>query len=807
MEDHKHTRIYHSWINIVFIAALTAGLIFGYIVSELRIGRQLGMLSNYTPSTPTKLYDRNGKVFAELYRHRQEIVPYNKIPAHVIQAFLAVEDDAFFRHFGLDFVGIARAAAVNIMRGQIVQGGSTLTQQLAKQIFLNAEGTRERHFDQKLRETILALQIEENMSKSEILEVYFNVIYLGHGCMGISCATNIYFNKNVEDLSLPEGAVLARLPRAPVNYSPFRNPTASRQAHKLVLSLMAENGFVPPDQVDSIHEKFWETYWAKVVTTSPSRSFRSNRENQAPYFTEYVRQILEASEEIGPDRLYTMGLRVYTTLDLTHQKIAEEEVAKALAEANRIGSSYAKGGRSMGVDTSLFGVMSQLSMILPVGAPEIQRLSPAAQLRKEIDKGGLLDAAELLSALVPAANESVALEFLRKDTQAYAENLSVQGAFISIEPRTGYITSMVGGTEFSIKNQFNRAVQARRQPGSAFKIFVYGAGFEQRRLSTATGLNDAPFFTMDDAGDSWSPGNYDEGFKGIVPLKGAFAGSLNTCAIDAYNKTGPDAVIDFASRIMKIPDRHRFHPGPSLALGSGEVTPLELATGVSIIANEGKDVIPFAVKYVTDQSGNVLLNTEQTVRKNLAAKAKDGTIQIIERGVAWLLKDIMKAVVNGGTATLGIRDKAGFRGEAAAKTGTTSSWSDAWIAGFNPEITTVYWVGYDRSSITLGAGQAGGHIASPVMGYFLKRLYQESGRTPPSFPDSNGEKPDTIVSGPCGGLGMAPGLVHGEMKKMPPGDVCAGADSRIYDQRELLMKELGITPEELGADGKVKFKN
>jgi penicillin-binding protein 1A len=168
---------------------------------------------------------------------------------------------------------------------------------------------------------------------------------------------------------------------------------------------------------------------------------------------------------------------------------------------------------------------------------------------------------------------------------------------------------------------------------------------------------------------------------------------------------------------------------------------------------------------------------------------------------------MMKIVVNSGTATLGVRDNAGFRGDAAAKTGTTSSWSDAWIAGFNPEITTVYWVGFDRSSVTLGAGQAGGHIASPVMGHFLNRMYKETKRTPPSFPDKTTSKPDSVVIGPCGGLGMAPGTVHGEMKKMPAGDNCAGADSRIYDQRELLMKELGITPDDLGSQGKVKFKN
>jgi len=796
------------FVSLICISIL-GGIVFGLIVSEIAVGEEMAMLENYRPSIPTRLYDRNGEVFAELFRHKQELVRFQDIPPHVVEAFLSVEDDNFFNHFGIDIPGIFRAAIKNLIAREIVQGGSTLTQQVAKQIYLHTEGKRGRTFTQKIRETVLALQIEEELSKEEILEVFFNVIYLGHGCQGLACASRLYFDKKVQDLTLAEGALLARLPKSPVEYSPFKDPTEAMRQHKIVLRHMAEDGILPANQVDSIHSAFWKDYWKKVVIQSPSQNVWADRLDLAPFFTDYVRQILEASTEIGPEKLYTRGLRVYTTLDLHHQQIAEQEMLKTMKNANTIGRNFAETGGKGGVDGGLFGVFGTLSMLFPVGSPIVRGLDERGLLRKEIEEFGLEDAAQLLTFLVPgASNQAAAFEEFRKATVSYTTNLEVQGAYIAIEPRTGYIIAMIGGKEFSPQNQYNRALLARRQPGSAFKVFVYGAALENRAINSMTALNDAPFYSISPDGSTFSPGNYDEGFRGVVPATTALALSLNTCSVQVYYRIGADPIIDFATRLMKIPSRSRFNPDPALALGASEVTPFEMATGVSIIANDGRDVFPFAVRYVTDQSGNFLYNKEAEIRKIIAQKTSQNQIQIIEPGLAFILRQMMKAVSDSGTATLGLRsgEYGNFSGDMASKTGTTSSWSDAWIVGFNPEIATAIWFGFDKSSVTLGPGQAGGHIASPVLGTVFRRYYQENHQSYPSFKDRpDGDKPPAGVDpAPCNGYQLAPRTI-GDRTQTPPKDGTCGGD-RMYDQRELLMKEFGITPEDLGKQGQIRFK-
>ncbi|MBX7059729.1 MAG: PBP1A family penicillin-binding protein [Leptospirales bacterium] len=790
----------------IFSAALIGGLVFGLILSQVQGRQELQLLASYRPSTPTRLYDRNGEVFAELYRHKQELVRLQDIPPHVVQAFLAVEDDNFYNHFGLDIPGIFRAMVKNVLAGDIVQGGSTLTQQLAKAIYQGAEGERKRSFFNKIRETILALEIEENLSKEEILEVYFNVIYLGHGCQGIACASRLYFDKNVQDLTIAEGALLARMPKAPNDYSPFRYPGAAKKAHIAVLQRMVAAGYLRQDQVAGIHNDFWARYWDRVVVESPNRSLWGQRLDRAPYFTEYVRQILEATPEVGPELLYTQGLRVYTTLDMNHQRIAEEEMKKQIDEVNRYSRANAQAGGRGGVDFSLFGIRNSLAMFVPVSAPYSRGLDDRGQLRKEME-AEMLDGAQLLSFLTPANNEASAFEEFRKDTYTYTSNLTVQGAFVSIEPRSGYITSMIGGADFSPKNQFNRVLRARRQPGSAFKIFVYGAALETRAYSSTSAVNDAPFYTIAPDGSAWSPGNYDQGFMGLVPAKRAFALSLNTPAVMTFFRVGPEPIIDLAARLMKISDTSRFNPDPAMALGSSEITPMELATAVSIIANNGKDVFPFPVRYVTDQSGETIYNQEDRLRRLIALRTRENRIQVIEPGLAYILRTMMKEVANAGTAVHGVRGDGGFRGDLACKTGTTSNFSDAWITGFNPEYASAIWFGFDKSSITMGSGMAGGQIAAPVMGSFYRRIYQQSNRAYPEFkqlPDRDQPPPDVLPT-PCDGFGLREREIDGVVIQAATDGSCGG--ERIYDYRELLMQQMGISPEDIGREGHVRFRS
>ena len=817
----KQTSFLRKFEKIVLIglllAGLIGGLIFGVLISDIARGKELAFVANYRPSTPTRLYDRNGKIFAELYRHKQELVRFNDIPPHVIQAFLAVEDDNFFNHFGIDIMGIFRAAVKNVLAGRIVQGGSTLTQQMAKQIYLDKlqkekeEGKkakrRKRNFAQKIKETILALQIEEEFSKEEILELYFNTIYLGHGCQGLVCASRVYFNKKPQDLTLPEGALLARLPKAPVQYSPFKDPHASMRQHKVTLRRMVASGYLEADKIEGIHKKFWKKYWGKVIVQSPSQSTWGSKLDLAPYFTDYVRQILE--KVLGKEKLYTAGLKIYTTLDLNHQRIAEDAMRRSLAKANKQSRRYARSSGVGGVDRSLFGIFSTLRYVLPVGGYIIKGLDAKGRLHREL-KGDMLDAAQMLTFLVPAENPGSAFDEFRKDTRSYTTNLDVQGAFINIEPRSGYITAMIGGSKFSPKNQYNRVLQARRQPGSAFKIFVYGAALESRVIGTRTALQDTPFFSIAPDGSSWQPVNYDEGFRGLVSAERAFASSLNICAVQVFMDTGPHATIDLASRLMKIKNPNRFTSDPAMALGTSEVTPFELGTGISIIANQGKDVLPFAVRYVVDQSGDIVYNNEASIRSALAHKARQGKLQVIEPGLSFALRKMMHAVTTGGTASSFIRRKGNFYGDLATKTGTTSGWSDAWIVGFNPDYATVIWFGFDKK-ITMGSGGSGSPMGGPFLGEFYRRIYKEQNLQAPKFnaqPDG-GRPPAGVRRGPCGGWALEARVIHGKKRRVA-GGVCAGAQERIRDWRDLVLRDedLNITAEDLGEKkgDRIKFK-
>lgn len=726
-------------LSIFFALSVFGGLFFGYIISEVSAGKELAKLSTYQPTTPTKLYDVNGILFAELYRHKQELLKFEDIPPHVVNAFLSVEDDNFYNHFGIDFKAIVRAAIVNTINLRIVQGGSTLTQQLAKTVLQD----RKKTFARKFIEALLTLQIEQEYAKEEILEIYFNLIYLGHGTTGLSSAASVYFQKDVRDLDIAEAAILARLPKAPVKYSPFKNPDIAMSAHKDVLRLIAKHGHIPESSIEPIHQEFWRRYWPVVVTQSPSRTTVGARLNRAPYFTEWVRQNLE--KELGDELVYTGGLKVYTTLDIEKQEIVEEELRLSLKEQDKV--SFGMSNRYVGgADRSLVGLYNLFGSIFPVGVPHITSLDEKQKFRQALE-GSLSDSLELLTILSPVENEHSAIKEFRKLSAVFSRNLHVEGGFITIDHRNGYITTMAGGSKFTPKNQFNRAMQARRQTGSAFKPFVYAAGINERVVGSGTGLMDAPLTTITEEGEGWSPQDISGDFRGMVPLQRALALSLNIVSVQVLLKAGVDAVIDFSSKVTKVP-KSRFPTGPALALGVAELTPYEMAQGYAILANRGRNVIPFTIRYVVDQSGNVLLNPEEKIRAELARQTEDGSIQIIPEGTAYIIKQMLIGVATAGTPSHALRsDQFGARytGESGGKTGSTSSYTNAWYCGFDPHLTSVVYVGFDKSSLSLGKGQTAAALAAPIWGRAYRRFYH--GGPYPSFKENPDPRPDDVIGG------------------------------------------------------------
>ncbi|MDA3899775.1 MAG: PBP1A family penicillin-binding protein [Spirochaetes bacterium] len=708
---------------ILLLGTITGGVIFGYIVSEVKNFSGIDNIKQFQLSVPTRLYDVNGELIAELFREKRELISFDEIPQTLINALLATEDQAFYNHFGINFEAIARAMIKNIQAGQIVQGGSTITQQLAKRLFTESEKT----YGRKALEAILALQIERKFSKEEILEMYFNQIYLGHGCYGVATTARLFFNKEVKYLSVAESAIIAALPSAPGRYSPLMNPRNAYEKNRDILTRMVDQNYLTKERADTIYREFWPEFIESIKTEFPTKTAHTKITDKAPHFTSYIRQILE--NRFGRDAVYNDGLIVYTTLDLRRQRSAEKHLQTDLEIQTRLSDSlnaYTRGS----VDRGLFGTYGLLRMIFSLPGVIIKHDIESRTRRAIVDE--LVDATDILTLLTDSRINQNAIETFRSTSAlGVTSNLEVEGALVSIEPSTGYITAMVGGSDFNVDNQLNRAVSARRQPGSAFKPFVYGAGIDSKIITSGTTISDAPLVNIDSHGTTWSPGNYGGNYSGLVNIKHALAQSINIVAVRIYDMIGPEKITAFSSNILKVPPL-RFNSNPTMALGTSELTPFEMAGAYAIYANRGRDVIPHGIRLVLDKDGNEIANIEREIGDILAIKERNNEMQVIPEEVAFIMTDLMRGVIDKGTARKTIREVHRFTHPAAGKTGTTSNWTDAWFCGFTPDIVTVIWVGYDKPFLSLGKHQAGGVVAAPIWAKYMKDVY--NGMPRPTFP-------------------------------------------------------------------------
>lgn len=701
---------------IFIITSIIGGIFLGTIMVSLENKADLNKLASFKPTLPTRLYDTKGRLISELFQHKRTLITLEEIPNPVIAAFLAVEDTNFYNHFGIDFGGILRAAWANIKAGRIVQGGSTLTQQLVKGLYTEGEKT----FVRKFYEAILALQVEDEFSKDEILEIYFNQIYLGHGTYGLASAANFYFDKPVQELNIIEASILAALPKAPHTYSPFRSPHAARKKNRVILNRLADLGYISKENAEKFYKEFWDKYWKKIVTTPPTQTSFGQKYNRAPHYTEYIRQELVGL--FGEKNVYSKGYQVYTTLDLDQQEIAEKLLLSAIKRQDPLArsSNYI----SVGSETLSKHVKMSSGKRKMIGKKETFE----DKFRKKFKKT-IADDLETLSLLLPArAQNDASVAFLGK-TRDFQVDLKVEGAFLAMEPATGRLTAMIGGREFTPSNQFNRATQARRQPGSAFKPFIYGAALEDRAMHYATGFVDSPIVNVRPNGTVWAPGNYNDTFRGYIHAYNALAQSLNLVSVQIYDLVGPDVIIDFASRLINIP-HSRFQPDPTLSLGTSELTPQELLLGYTILIHKGREIIPHGIIYVTDRDGNVIYDSEKQIFRILSYKRKMGKDQIIEEGISFIMRKMMTNVVNYGTANL-VRQN--YSGPAAGKTGTTQGWHDAWFCGSTPDLAAVVWIGLDNWKMSLGVDQTGGWIAAPLWGKFMGEVYRKRGANPAPF--------------------------------------------------------------------------
>lgn len=679
----------------LFILGFFAITIFFYKQIDLN---QVRAMKEFRPSLPSKLVDRKGRLITRFFINNRILVDYKNIPPHLTQALIATEDNHFFQHHGIDIQAIFRAFLKNVTSGHVRQGGSTITQQLAKIILTN----RERSLTRKIKEAVYAITLDYLFTKEEILSLYFNQIYLGHGNYGVEAASQFYFAKAVKDLRVGESAILAGLANAPNRFSPLRNPHLARLRLAYVLRKMINMNYLTPKQAKE--EFVYMDDYIQTLNVAPETSAFGIRKDLAGYFSETVRRMMV--KELGEDLLYEGGLTIHSSLDLDHQKIAQEKLWKALERQNEVSRR------------NLFTKQLEFSKRYGSNIELISQLFdlPQFKQKRRFDDyqmqlyffEHLADKAELLNlAMGGVKNVDDFFGDVRNLNPYQNQFSSVEGAFIELDHKTGDVTAMVGGTPFTAVNQINRTYQIARQPGSTFKPLLYAAAIELKKITAATIFPDTPLVLKDTDGSSWIPENYSGGFRGFISVREALTNSVNMISISIAREIGLTRLLPIIAKELDV-KVEQIPANLSVTLGSYEVNPLQMARAFSIFARGGKSLPPVYVHKVTDSDGNVIRSFEQL--------NKSKSTKVLSPQTAAIMVDLLKSVVNKGTGK-GIRNR-GYHGFAAGKTGTTNNFRDAWFVGFNHRYTSAVWVGYDRPTLNLGAGQSGGVVAAPIWAYY-----------------------------------------------------------------------------------------
>ncbi|MCX8033974.1 MAG: PBP1A family penicillin-binding protein [Thermodesulfovibrio sp.] len=690
-------------ITITVIIAFLAGAGFA-LFRDIPSIKDFGKIKS---PEGTKVYAEDGTLIGEFKIQKGIYVPIKQIPKHLIDAVIAVEDSRFWKHKGIDYIGIGRALITDILHMKLKEGGSTITQQLAKIMFLTPEKTISR----KIKEAYLAIKIEKELSKEKILELYLNNVYLGHGVYGVEMASRIYFGKSVNQITLPEAALLAGLIKAPNAYSPYNDLVKAKQRQETVLLRMEKEELITPQERKRAS--------SQIIHLS---SLRITTENYN-YFLEYVRKQLEENFDI--EKIYKGNLRVYTTLNHRAQIFAQKALQEGLRDVDKrmgwrgpvgkisiknekqedkVAFTPSQGDISRGV---VLTVTANQAVIKARGLRGKLNLADAQWASKIIEPSGkikILKNFKLTDILSPGDLIMIKFKSVGKEIIfSLEQEPEIEGALIAIDPQTGYIKAMVGGYSFQ-RGEFNRAVYAKRQPGSSFKPFVYATAIEKgfkpediildEPISYKTGLKE------------WSPSNYDGEFWGEITLRKALAFSRNVPTVRLAETLGVDSIINLSKRsgiTSEMP------ADLTLALGSASLSPLELTSAFAVFANGGKKIKPIAIKYVTDSSGKVLLQNDPQLEDAIAPET------------ASIITDMLRDVVTYGTGT-----RANIGIPVVGKTGTSNEFRDAWFIGYNPQLVAGVWVGYDDMRKSLGQGEAGGRVSAPIWAQFVKEVLSNS---------------------------------------------------------------------------------
>ncbi len=721
----QHFRNAPLWVRAMLGAALAgaigllvAGLVLLFVFALAYANLpSIDTLTDYQPRIPLRVWTADAVLIGEFGEERRDYVPIQAVPKRVQQAILAAEDDAFYRHRGVDYTGLARAVVANFSSGRRGQGGSTITMQVARNFYLSSE----RSYLRKIYEIALAFKIESELTKDRILEVYVNQIFLGQRAYGFSAAAQTYFGRKLPDLTVGEAAMLAGLPAAPSAYNPWVNPRRAKVRQQYVLSRMLQLGFISQREHDEAVAEPFKPRQA-LATSSPN----SNRALQhAQFAAEMARQ---AVFDIYRDEAYTLGLNVHTTLVSGEQLAAYEAVRSQVLSYDRrygyrgpeafIELPAEPAQRDQRIEDAIVEAIESPDL-LPAVAIEASPKQVRAILQGgeaiEISGEGLRFAARSLDPKAQPTRRIVpgALVRVTRHAKGYweiAQLPQVEAAFVAADARDGSVRALVGGFDFNL-NKFNHATQAWRQPGSSFKPFVYSAALE-RGFMPSTLVNDAPFAVdpAETGGQLWEPKNYDGKYDGPLRLRQALARSKNMVSIRVIKAIGPQYAQKHITRFGFEPAKHP--PYLTMALGAGSVTPWQMASAYAVFANGGYRVPLVLIDRVTDSRGRVIMAAQR-------AQAGDESNRVLDARNAYVMDSLLKDVTRYGTAAGASRLR---RDDIAGKTGTTNDSHDAWFAGYGGGIVAVSWMGFDQPR-PLGDRETGGGLALPMwISYMAKAL-------------------------------------------------------------------------------------
>lgn len=700
--------------------------------------QKIGIISRSTTSIetalPTRLLDRNGKLITTFFSlENRKIITFQNIPKILMQALITREDQSFFNHSGFSIRGTLRAA-INILLNRYVSGGSTISQQVAGEKYADR---REFSIKRKLKELWWSFQLERSWSKQEILEEYLNKMYFGHGNYGVETASQFFFGHSAKYCNSAEAVMLMILLASPGRYSPFKNPNLARERQETILQQMASLGFLSQEQIEREVQLYWDNF---DYTREGISSAFLERDDKAPYFSEYIRYLL--LEELGytDDEINTGGLTIYTTLDLEFQNEARKNFDIGLEKANRI---YARNTSSTSSKQDAILPIAALSSLLFDGSNDFFHKSSLIEQRALSHFTNTIQPTLSMLHLMFEPSPNSLLANITKEAIEYKKlkNMeeTVEGAMITIDNSNGHILTMIGGSSFDVTNQFNRAIDAFVQPGSSFKPLYYAAGIENKIITPSTIIWDSPAVFFYDEGETYVPRNYKGEWKGPVSVRRALANSMNVPSLKVLNMVGFEKTLDIAGRLLRIPEKERERYGLvekyPVGLGIVSISPLSMANAYATIANKGTALPNIAIRYIEDRNGTVIQNVEDDLRREENKKSQN----VLTPQAAYVVSSLLQSTVSQGTLRYASNLAGGFTQPTAGKTGTTQNWSDSWTLGFTPYFTTALWFGFDRGGQSLGTNQTGAVTTGPVWAKYMEAINKD-------LPRKEFSKPNGIIT-------------------------------------------------------------